>query len=662
MEDAGQAVHGVRGRDGAEVSDIYPSKLQRADIKDLSKGMVSTKPTTLTPPGAFLDVMNFNVTTTGLQRRNGWKAMGTTKDDYGRIPISLAGDEVVNDIETIFDVDNNLQLVAFTNKRMYVNATGDEFVPVSFGRAHYVATTVAGQRINVTLIGGGAADMTVDRVRTGDVVWYHDGSNDSESSVTTVGTTYFEAVAVPVWVGAGTEIHIIREFDLQGAYNVDYTIIPKGLAMVDGSDRGVWKYDGTCLSDMKVKGSAADIAAGDGGYLLGAKSIYFFAGYLMLGNTVEDYSDPADNNYFDQKRTLRWSSVTDITEFTIADYVLFTRETSEIVKVTASEECPVVFLTNAIYFGTLSDLGGLPYKYARVESGAVSAVGQRAMCSVPGGMVFVGQKNVYFLELARQGTRVPVLVPMADNVFNRLCMTNQSPAYTRAFFSPQENSLICSSPQAKNRLGELYYLSMETKSWSRVSDPSKRFTTGNTFPYYQLVRWMDGDLTPWSDYDVYSWLQFKLEDYTTRLFAVDTNGFVYASDNETDDDEVLDIGTGLSTVPFTCVVESGDMDYGSVGIYKILTQMIFTLGEVPTKVRTRDVGVTVEISVDRGKSWEDKGSILIEAGTFVEDMHLRATGEVIRYRVTFEEGAPLFVFSEHELRFRVAGAFNQRGP
>jgi hypothetical protein len=429
---------------------------------------------------------------------------------------------------------------------------------------------------------------------------------------------------------------------------------------VDGSPRGVWLYDGVSMKDMNVVGAAADVEAGNEFYLKGAKTVHYFNGYLMLGNTIETYAGTGLDNAFDPKRTLRWSSISKTNEFAVVDYVMFTKETSEVRKITSAEECPVVFLANGIYFGTPSSLDGLPYQYARVESGAISAVGQRAMAPVPGGLVFIAQKNIYFMELARQGTRVPVLTPIGNEIYNRANFENNGPLYSRVLFSPQQNMLMCCFPKRKNRLGRIFCLSGETKSWSFLEDDSSKFTCANVFPYYLLLRWQDGDAQDWDDYNSQNWFSLKLEDYTNRVFLADTDGYVYVSDDSYDWDEVP-YTEGIAKVPFRCVIESGDLDMGSPGHYKILNQMILTVGDVATRERLSDIGCLISISTDRGQSWMDKADILFEHGSYIEDIHMRASGEVIRYRLTFSADAPLFTLAELQLRFRRSGSFVQRG-
>lgn len=639
------------------MSDIYPSLLQRADLKDLSKGMISTKPTTGLPPGAFLDVKDLYVTMEGLQRRNGWRLFFPTKTSFGRIPM-VAG-EVMTDIESFFDPTNNLQLLAFTTKRLYVNLTGEEFVCVPFGSVDYEVSS-----FDTTTVTDSASDFVADAVRVNDYIRFNTEADpllppvwSTEAKITLVAQHVLTMAAVPAGVANGQSFQIIRQFDLTDNI-VDYAFAPKSVIVVDGSPRGVWRYDGEKLVDMGVHGAVADVT--DQYYLKGARSVHFFNGYLMLGNTIENYTDATLDNKLDQKRTLRWSSVTDISEFAIVDYVIFTREMSQITKVTSSEEFPIVYLANGIYYGTPSDLTGLPYKYERVETGAISAVGPRAMTSVPGGQVFVAQKNIYLLQVSQSSVRIPSIVPMGDNIFTKSCYLNASFLFTRAFFLPQQNCLVCTFPKSKKTLGRLFYFSFDTKTWSYVDDETNRFTTANTFPYYNLLRWADGDTTAWSGYDSVTWFSMKLEDYTMRLFVIDTNGYMYVADESYNWDETVSSGT-IARVPFSCRVETGDLDFGSVGVNKMLSKIIVTVADVATSVRVTDLTVKVEVSVDRGKSWLDKGTITVESGTFVEDCTLRVTAEVLRLRLTFGANSALFIMSELELRYRILGTFSQRG-
>jgi len=723
------------------MSDMFPSPLERKDYKSLSKGMLSTVPPSGVPEGAFLRVKDMYVTPNGLQRRNAWRLFFQTAEDYARVPVDFIRGETISDLEGFFDVENRLQLLAISSRRMYVNTDGQSFRPVAFGNTSYTITTYGSSTVTVT-----GATFQTERILGGDVVRFNTGTDLNptwvEGKVDTVtGETTFTLASAVAGVVAGKKFYFIREFELQDGETVDYTFAPGFIALVDGTERGVWKYDGVTMRDLKVTGEATDIAAGDGNYLKGAKTIHYFNGYLILGNTRETYSISTSNNRFDQKRTIRWSSVSQINEFAISDYVMFTRETSEVLKITSSEECPVVFLANAIYFGTPSAVDELPYQYNRVESGAISAVSQRAMTPVPGGMIFIAQKNIYFFELARQGTRVPTLTPIANEVYNEANMQNNGPRYTRALFSPQQNMLMCGFPKRRSRLGRVFCYANETKAWSYIDDESSRFVTANTFPYYLLLRWSDGgervspedgavtitstgtllinctsgtfltdevlagddvqintgstllylkvtadavsetqllvdsvpsdiigtsltvsrNIQEWTDYDSFTWFSQKLEDYTHRLFTTDVNGYVYVSDDSYDWDDLPTPEGDITRLPYNCVVESGDLDMGSPGHYKILSQMILTVADVANKARTNDLTCNIAISTDRGKTWADKADITFETDSFIEDAHIRANGEVIRYRLTFGGYSPLFTLAELQLRFRRVGAFAQRG-
>lgn len=714
------------------MSDFFPEPPERKDYKPLSKGMITTLPSSLVPDGAFLQVKDMYVTPNGLQRRNGNRVFFQTKENFAKVPVVTG--EVISDMEGFFDETNSLQLLAFSTKRLYVNRTGDEFVPVPFGRALHTITlagagtieaatveaataalggditgttftdtthgsgawavgmlltgagvlsgttivsfltgtgTNTGGTYEVSLdhttpvvaqtINGIATDFIGDRVASGDTLRINTGTEWIEAPISNVLSRTQLQLTIPGGVTSGMTMYVVREFNLPEGSMVDYTFSPGYLVLVDGTDRGIWKYDGHVMEDMKVVGDSFDVSAGNEFYLKGAKTVYYFNGYLILGNTIERYAGAGEDNAFDQKRTIRWSSISKTNEFAVEDYVLFTRETSEVRKITSAEECPVVFLANAIYFGTPSGLEGLPYQYNRIESGAISAVGQRAMAAVPGGLVFIAQKNIYFMELAKQGTRVPVLTPIGDEIYNKANFENGGPLFSRVLFSPQQNMLMCCFPKQKSRLGRIFCLSGETKSWSYLEDEPSKFTCANVFPYYLLLRWQDGDAQDWDEYNAFTWFSLKLEDYTNRVFMVDVEGYVYVSDDAYDWDEIPDAGTELLRAPFQCIVESGDLDMGSPGHYKILNQMIFTVADVATRERTSDLTCNIQISTDRGRSWVDKGDILFETGSYIEDVHLRATGEVIRYKLTFGADAPLFNLAELQLRFRRSGNFVQRG-
>lgn len=710
-----------------------PTPLETLDMKDLTKGMISTTPSTSVPLGGFKRIKDFYVTPNGLQRRDSWRIFFPNKENYARVPITEG--EVVTDLESFFDKNNALQLLAFSTKRLYVNKDGSSFYPVPFGQASYTITEVTSEgakfetqsastaagagsingtvftdtvhgtgifKVGTMLVGAGipyglhitekitgtgannlgtykvSETLTVNNITiTGiDTDFTNDGilANDVvrlaltpttwvEALITLVPTRTELKFTASTEIFVGQSMFVIREFPINASEErmVDYTLAPSSIIMVDGSDRGIWRYDGVSLKNMNVHGDVADVALGLGNYLKGAYAVYYYNGYLIIGNTIEKYNDSTLNVENDTKRTLRWASVSDMSEFAIKDYIIFTREQSEIIKISSVEECPIVFLSNAIYYGSPSELEGLPYAYTKIESGAISAVGARAMCSVPGGMVFVAQKNIYFMEVTRQGSRIPTIQPIGDSIYNEANLLNNSPKFTKVLFSPQQNMLMCGFPKTKKRLGRIFCLSGETKTWSYLDDDTSRFTCASVFPYFILLRWSDVDAVNWDTYNDVTWFTQKLKDYTSRVFAVDTNGYIYVADNSYNWDEAPYNG-GIVKVPFECQIESGDLDFGTTSNYKVLTQMFFTLADVATRERKTDILIKIEISTDRGKSWVEKGLVLVENGTFLEDAHLRAVGEVIRFRLTFGANSPLFTLAEVALRLRRMGSYVQRGP
>jgi hypothetical protein len=654
----------------SDAIDLVPSKPQVVPIRPLSKGLIVNTSPQMTPVGAGREVFNLYAKSEGLVRRDAFQPLITKSGtSLGQIPMSyLAAGEVVQDIIPFFDSTGSYRLIAITNRRMYHCVGNGVWAIVPWGAASYTCTSAT----NTTFVCAAAnfdvgtvSPFTGDRVRAGDIVRcqysgvWHEYAVTSEGSPSTTLTT--AARGTGTTVPDGGIIYIIREFNLTTPYLIDYTYMTDRLVVTDGSNRGVWTYNGSFMADLKMHGIATDA---DVNYLQGAQTCLFFNGLLFLGKTVE--SD------IDGKHTVRWSSATDVSEFSQVNYVRFNREASPVLKLSAVEDVPIVYLENAIYAGFPSDLTGLPYQFDKVESGGVSAVGMRAMCPSVGGQVFIAYNNIYLLAPTKTGLRQqPEVTAIGDAIAARACKISLDDPRCRAYFDPEREALVftfCTveGDHSASAMTSLFYFFTESKAWSQCDCPG--MVSVGVMPYTDSLTWANIDawlLTVGNNVDQWNntalagqqWYGLRAASSKMQTIFASKDGVLYRLDPSAQ----ADCFDGTTQVAIKGLFESGEMDFDMIDQEKILSWLTVRIDDIPTIPRAGDTIFTIETSCRRGV-WHNRGTILIENQTYEEDCSFRERGSTVAFRVRFNTIQESFRLDEFGLRVRLCGTQISRGP
>jgi len=432
---------------------------------------------------------------------------------------------------------------------------------------------------------------------------------------------------------------------------IDWTITPSYLLLTDGSIGGLVKFDGSTITPFAPHANALDP---DPDYLLGAKTVMYFAGRVWLGGTIEDGSDGG--------RFVRWSSLTDLTEFAAADYVLFNQETSNVLKLSAVENVPVVYLENAIYSGYPSSLEGLPFAFIRVENGTISTVSPRAIANAAGGQFFVGADNIYFLSSGREGTSQTLGVEaVGTSILNESVQLMRNPMRTQVIFDrTHETVMFAFAMGASPTISRTFLLNLRTKAWSYVEAPTSFFMSYALLPTADSTTWADMDAVAWSDVGGVAWSEYDTDVSASSLCVVDVNGIVYvAQTTPTDDSLVQGTPGAIAATPITTEFDSGDIDFGAPDADKVYTRVALHVENIKNVERTLTAEYAVALSGDKGRTWSEKGIIAIEPASDSDEAHFRFRDDAARMRIVSSRTPPLIV-SSIVLRVRPGEVHNVR--
>lgn len=601
--------------------------------------MVSNAIGTDVPQGAGTVVRGFYVEPQGLVRRPAWTPFMSSKTNYGRLP-ALDSGEAVQDVVMFADATGNVFYICITSRRLWKMAPSDAtWSEIAFGHASYSITSEDATHLNDT-----ASDFVADGVRIGDVVLL----GGVLTTITNVAATQLSFSSLPTHAGETTFI-IYHRFAAD--YYIDYTSPPGKLLLTDNTIGGLVWFDGTLLTAFIPHAGALDP---DADYLVGARSVLYFAGRVWLGGTIESGSDG--------KRFLRWSSMTDLTEFSAADYILFHQETTSIVKLSLLEDVPIVYMENAIYSGYPSQLEGLPFAFIKIEVGTASITSPRAIVSASGGQFFIGYDDIYFLSSGRQGTSQTLSIESVGTpILNESVRLMLHPERSQAIYNKEKNTVMFAiSTSASMNISRTFLLNLRTKAWSYDDTPSDFFVAYALLPSASAPVWDDFTTETWADLDAAHWSEYGTSIAPATVCAIDALGTIYVASNAADDDTLIYGSTPTPTVtPIPTEFDSGDFDLGMPDAYKVYTRVSLHIEDIKNTTRTQNVEYAVALSADKGRTWSEKGTIVIEPGSDSDEVHFRFRDDAARMRVVAQR-TPAVVVDGIMLRVRPGEVYNVR--
>lgn len=435
---------------------------------------------------------------------------------------------------------------------------------------------------------------------------------DTDEEIGTV--CYIDDISL---ISSGVDYSIRRRFNVDNDYLLDYVTVDNKLAIVDHT-RPPYSFDGTTfgLYDSDVT------------YIPAA--ITYFGSMLWLGNIIESGA------YY--KNRLRWSSPTDHTSFSDADYLDLdkTKGPGEIKRIISLNRWLVAYCNDEIFIGTPSNLTYLPYSFQPVDTGRIGLIGPRAVASVPNAHVFLGQNDVYTLSAEGvKGVNCPVIKSMIDNC--------SDPSRVFVVTDTKNDRVVFGIPESGSFITKIWSWNIKSNGWSyedvsatSLSNPGLELKTS----WDDLSAIISEDNWDTGMGDFSSWQSIGNTTSTDSLFRTD-DGYIY----QLGEKSIIDLSSNL-----TVLLETGDMDLGQPDKNKTFLRFNIRLNERPSG----PVLFTINYSTDGGYTWVNGGQLSITSSQIEGKVDFIATGSVIRFRCT-ESSIYRYSITEIGVKYRERG-------
>lgn len=624
-----------------------PSSPQNFTFRPLNKGMQTSSTSVSMPDGSFLSVKGFDVLPKGLQRRGGWVP---TLYDSGSglseaIDFLLPLEEHVEDLAQFALDTGERRTIAVTNRFLYVIDRDSGYTPVPWQREYVVDSIVEAGSTTTIVVSG---DYRTDYLEDGDYVRF--GGELLEATTVTASATELTLeldgtfTTPPV---ATDEFNIYKAFKAVSERIVDFTFGRGRMYLVDGSSMLVFQYDGAFLQPLIIVDDTSTRV------VMGARTITYFADRLFFGDIIE-YDSSVSQYYFGQR--VRWTEVLDLTTCLQANYQDLVRTRGKIIKLFGMGNLLMCYTNDGVYYGRETNLTTLPYAFTLIESGGVTIVGPKAVCSYFDGQVFIGQDNAYYI--GSDASITPIATLIAEDLVN----ANVSPQVARAMFDANLGRLILSESERNELITKMFFFNSKSKGWSfvdcSISCPSLVKLADELY-YYELGA-VDTYETTWVRNNTYISLMFF--DAAKQLLAFQDSGHLLEYTSMLDADQFVGaLGTNeTSAIPLEIVTP--DFDFDDPDADKSALRLSLKVTDLPNVVRINVLRFKVEGSSDRGRTWRDLGTMEIDPDDDEDALNFRMTGSTLRFRLTSGEDVdqtgqlnPPFLLSEIVLRVRLRG-------
>lgn len=568
-------------------------------LRPLSKGVDRETPPQMLEVGAFRDVANCDVRRGGLRRRGGYapfvKGLPSIDDRVYGSPI-------------YYDSGGNPVSTIFTRKHLWKLADGNELILLSMRlyedlTADVTESSLGPQYYDVTVTG---ETFTTDgTVSTGDTVWI--GGVD--------GGTPYEIVDVD-----GETTLVVKDHDgsLSGGTDVtvdiieafrgtpDWVVTEDALVFTDNSNRGLLSYDGTSVEVYN---------AGQSPVLTGIATITSVGYRLWIGGMTEGMTEGGT----DERYRIRWTTVTDLTEFPTSQFVDLPRGRSDLMRLLPLGNLLVAYFRERIFFGRPTNIVNLPYDFTIYDTGNVGLVGKRAIVQWLDSHWFVGQDDIYSFSasraLERIGTRIIRETVQNPDIDLAETIVSPDPVNERIVFQ-----FFGRSSRIVRDLWCYYY---KTGGWSREPFGGTGYFFGRTV---HAMAFEDA-IGDWKDVEYLdSWTSFEPILSEEKTFTLKGTSMYMYREGATGDREDL---SSTTVLPVPVTIESGDFDFGTPNILKTVTQMSVKM----ERAVEGQVVFEVDVSSNRQVAWKTVGRLVIAATEDEGKVDFRSVGSLFRFRL-----------------------------
>lgn len=620
------------------MSDLYagvPTSPKNIIVRPLTGGIVRNAPSALIPDGAQTDLVEANVYAEGLERRAGRAVY--RKGPINPVPF-LFPTETIVDTLLFTTPTGSRQLLVLTDRVLYLETAGT-FLPVPWvtnyvqsnitgavltdetvGRDFAAEGVIAGMKVVLTTTTG---DREVFEVATG-------GVGTSTLTLTESPTGTYESAITLVWV-----------FEPGEEFVPDWTLTQVRAYFCDGTPKGVVRYDGSFLQPHPLQDSEGTTT------LLGCRTIDWFSDYLWFGYCLEANGDVIRNR-------IRWSTALNDERVEADAYQDLAEFGGEILKLKPLGIYNIVYLSDGVAFGRQSNLTGLPYVYAKIETGNAGLVGMRAVAGALNAHFFVSASDVMVigtdLNVASIGAAVaPVSFKIASNKLKTIARPD-----------PQRKRILFALALSGSTLDTLYAFYLDSKAWARFNVAVTAIGSVGGFTTDTLG---DYPTTTIGSLGTRTYYSFKGSLSDQQIYFADANGFLFSLSESAATDDILSlVGTdwSITQAPIFFLLETKDFDFGLPDQIKTITRLGLRISE-PYTTRTQVLEFSVEGSTNRGVTWKPLGTMRLRVGDDESAVNFLLTGSLMRFRITSSSLVAPYRIEEMGLRVRSRGLEVQRG-
>jgi hypothetical protein len=600
---------------------FIPPDPKNVVLRPLNKGMYRDIPANVLPEGAVFTAKNLLVKRGGLMKRPG------LTDWSGGNQVN-SSDQPVFGIAPLWKTTGAQIAVLLTSRYLYQVTAYSAPTPYYYeedGGANTCSTSGA----TVTGVGTDWEDNDIYSTATGAqshgdyFVLDADGSGDGPEIIEILqinSDTELVLASTPAGTyGAGTDWKIYKRFHVPRDMITDWTVADNTLIMTDYT-RTPYSFDGTTFTEY------------DSGITYVCGCLCHMSSRLWMANTIES------GTYYRQR--VRWSSATDRTSFSAADYYDIPYTSGKISRLVPLGDQLVAYFDDAVYFGRPTNYTDLPKAFYQIETAGIGLIGPRAVCSFFNGHAFVGQDDIYYIDKAGQCQK------FGSPVVSETIAKCSKPSKIYAAFDPNNERLAFGFPETGNQILKIWSYNYKVKAWSydevectSLSNP----LLGLSLTYADLTDagvLTDNTYTGWGDiFPTYGSTQSNV---SLRDLFVTNNGYTYIYSEAGGDDD---------GVPVEVVLETGDLDFGIPDTDKTATKLSVRLGERPTQ----DILFAVWGSVDGGNTWDVFGNLTITDGQLEDKVDFQITGAAIRFRLTSTSAAGAYTIADVVLRIASRG-------
>lgn len=586
-------------------------------LRPLNKGVIKNIPSQTLPPGAFLTLKNYLSSNSGLVRRPGFQTFAANQSVDNRFVDLVTLWKTDGTQVSILLCEDFAYLVGVLTgyTALYWNHTGGALAKTSgifaigTGTTWETAGIMAGDYIEVTTTGGLMQEIT---------------SVDSPTQIRT-----------DVTVGAfptGADYVIRRSFKCEKPYLIDW-IVHRNELIVTGINIPLLVYNPATVSFEEFVDNPAYLPVTG---TFKANCVASFLDRLWVGSTHDNV-----DGY--RRQRIRWSLATNERDFsTLTAYLDLPYVSGELKRLLPMGNILVAYFDDAIFFGTETNIPGLPVAFNRIETGFNGLIGPKAVVSWLGGHFAVLQDDIYFVS--NNG-----LEPIGTPIVRETIRKCKQPWRIYAVADPVRNAVCFGFPVDDDIMESIWVFEYRAKAWSQYD--LQTWMVANPLVNVSLT-W--DDLTgTWDTLEASAptWDDLKYDDPFRNLFIEQDYTLWKANDTFEGD------GSAHTAIP--CVIESPDFDFNEPDSLKLVSRISmkvdFEAGE--------ENGLTFKawVSTNRGRDYRPVGSLIIKAGEDEGYVNFRAVGSTFRFKLTSSDEVQSYVITEFVLRVVGGGTETSTG-